>query len=73
VLVGIVLVVAGLALVAVTAWFWNSARPDNPVLAPLEVMGDDAYLNADEETRKELLRQARAEVFARLDDDGELP
>lgn len=72
-LVGIVLVVAGLALVAVTAWFWNSARPDNPVLAPLEVMGDDAYLNADEETRKELLRQARAEVFARLDDDGELP
>lgn len=71
-LVGIVLVVAGLALVAVTAWFWNSARPDNPVLAPLEVMGDDAYLNADEETRKELLRQARAEVFARLDDDGEL-
>jgi len=72
VLVGIVLVVAGLALVAVTAWFWNSARPDNPVLAPLEVMGDDAYLNADEETRKELIRQARAEVFARLDDDGEL-
>ena len=71
-LVGIVLVVAGLALVAVTAWFWNSARPDNPVLAPLEVMGDDAYLNADEETRKELIRQARAEVFARLDDDGEL-
>ena len=71
-LVGVVLIVAGIALVAVTAWFWSAARPDNPVLAPLEAMGDDAYLNADEETRKELLRQARAEAFARLDDDSEL-
>lgn len=71
-LVGIVLVVVGLSLVAVTAWFWNSARPDNPVLAPLEVMGEDAYLSADEATRKELLRRARAEAFARPNDDGEL-
>jgi hypothetical protein len=72
VFVGVALIVAGVALVGVTAWFWSSARPDNPVLAPLEVMGDDAYKNADEETRKELLRQARAEAFARSDDDCEL-
>ena len=71
-LVGVVLIVAGVALVGVTAWFWSSARPDNPVLAPLEVMGDDAYKSADEETRKELLRQARAEAFAWSDDDSEL-
>ena len=70
--VGVALIVAGVALVGVTAWFWSSARPDNPVLAPLEVMGDDVYKRADEETRKELLRQARAEAFARLDDDSEL-
>ena len=60
-IVGPLLIVIGVALAAVTAWFWYSARPDNPVLAPLEVMGEKAFKDADVATRKEMLRRARAE------------
>jgi hypothetical protein len=56
------LIVLGLALGAVTVWFWRSARPDDPVLGPLEVMGDKRFVAADSATRKEMLRKARTTV-----------
>lgn len=61
-LVGVALIIAGLALAGVTVWFWRAARPDNPVLAPLEVMGEERYLRADERDRKEMLRQVRVSI-----------
>ncbi|MEY3616004.1 MAG: hypothetical protein RLZZ518_1006 [Actinomycetota bacterium] len=61
-LVGVSLIVVGLALTAVTVWFWRSARLDNPVLGPLEVMGDKRFVAADPATRKEMLRKARTTV-----------
>ena len=60
--VGIALVVVGIVLLAVTLWFWRESRPDNPVLGPLEVMGDKAFKEADEAVRKEMLRKARTTV-----------
>lgn len=70
--VGVALILAGVALVGVTAWFWISARPDNSVLAPLEVMGDAAFKNADADARKEMLRKARAESLSPASDESEL-
>lgn len=61
-LVGIVLIVSGLALGGVTWWFWREARVDSPVLGPLEVMGNPEFKQADEATRKEMLRRARTTV-----------
>lgn len=60
--VGIALVVVGIVLLAVTLWFWRESQPDNPVLGPLEVMGDKAFKEADEAARKEMLRKARTTV-----------
>lgn len=60
--VGIALIVVGLVLSSVTVWFWRESRPDNPVLGPLEVMGEKAFKEADEATRKEMLRKARTTV-----------
>ncbi|MFZ9707793.1 MAG: hypothetical protein ACO3CG_08150 [Ilumatobacteraceae bacterium] len=60
--VGIALIVVGLVLSSVTIWFWRESRPDNPVLGPLEVMGEKAFKEADEATRKEMLRKARTTV-----------
>lgn len=59
---GLVLIVVGVALAGVTLWFWRSARADDPVLGPLEVIGDRRFKTADAETRKEMLRQARTTV-----------
>ena len=61
-LVGIALIVAGVLLIGVSIWFWRSARPDDPVLGPLEVMGGRRFKQADEATRKEMLRKARTTV-----------
>lgn len=60
--VGIALIVTGVALFSVTAWFWRDSRPDDPVLGPLEVIGDAKFKQADHATRKEMLRHARAVV-----------
>jgi hypothetical protein len=60
--VGVALIVVGLVLLAVTVWFWRESRPDNPVLGPLEVIGEKAFKDADEATRKEMLRKARSTV-----------
>ena len=60
--VGIALIITGLALLGVTLWFWRESRPDDPVLGPLEVIGKKEFKDADEATRKELLRRARTTV-----------
>ena len=60
--VGIALIITGLALLGVTLWFWQESRPDDPVLGPLEVIGEKEFKDADEATRKELLRRARTTV-----------
>jgi hypothetical protein len=60
--VGIALIVVGVALLGVTAWFWRASRLDDPVLAPLEVIGDRRFRAADEATRREMLRQVRSTV-----------
>ena len=60
--VGIALIITGLALLGVTLWFWRESRPDDPVLGPLEVIGEKEFKDADEATRKELLRRARTTV-----------
>ena len=36
---GLAMIAIGAGLVGVTIWFWNAARPDPEVLAPLEIMG----------------------------------
>jgi len=68
-----VLVTAGVVLLVVTLWFWRAARPDNPVLAPLEIMGDVVFKNADAATRKEMLHRVRAEPLPHSGEDDELP
>ena len=60
--VGIALIITGLVLLGVTLWFWRASRPDDPVLGPLEVIGEKEFKEADEATRKELLRRARTTV-----------
>lgn len=59
-IVGAVLIAAGLALAAVTVWFWHTAQPHDPVLGALRKMGDREYKSADDMARKEMLRQARS-------------
>jgi hypothetical protein len=60
--VGIALIVVGVALLGVTAWFWRASRLDDPVLAPLEVIGDRRFRRADEAARREMLQRARSTV-----------
>lgn len=60
--VGITLIVVGVALLVITVWFWRASRPDDPVLGPLEVIGGKAFKEADEATRKNLLRKVRTTV-----------
>lgn len=61
-LVGLLMIAVGIALAGVTAWFWKASRIDNPVLAPLEVIGERAFKDADEDTRKAMLRDVRTTV-----------
>lgn len=55
-----VLIAVGLGLAVVTVWFWRTARPHDPVLGALRIMGDRKFRSADEVARKEMLRQARS-------------
>ena len=59
-IVGVVLIAAGLALAAVTVWFWRTAEPHDPVLGALRIMGDKQFRAADDIARREMLRQARS-------------
>ena len=55
---GLLVVAAGLG--ALTIWFWMSARPEPEALAPLEVMGQREFVQADDEARKQMLNSVRA-------------
>lgn len=61
-LLGLGMVTIGVGLVAVTIWFWNAARPDPEVLAPLEIMGDREFVNASENEKVQLLNAVRVNV-----------
>jgi len=54
------MIAVGLALGALTWWTWRVSEPESPVLAPLEVMGDRAFAQADDATRKRMLDEVRA-------------
>ena len=54
----LLVVAAGLA--SATVWFWTSARPEPDSLAPLEVMSQRDFAQADEVERKQMLNSVRA-------------
>lgn len=58
-LVAVGMIVVGLALGALTWWTWRASEPESPVLAPLEVMGDRAFAQADDATRRRMLDEVR--------------
>lgn len=58
-IIGIGLIVLGLALLIATLAFWRAAVEDPEVLAPLEVMADRRYARADEVVRAEMLNRVR--------------
>ena len=61
-LLGLAMISIGIGLVAVTIWFWNAARPDPEVLAPLEIMGDREFIKASEKEKSRLLNAVRVQV-----------
>ena len=61
-LIALICIVVGGALVRLTWWFWNEARPESPALAPLEIMSDAAYGKADEAQRVVMLDAVRVSV-----------
>ena len=56
------MIVIGGGLVGVTIWFWNAARPDPEVLAPLEIMGDRNFVMASDAEKVRLLDAVRIDV-----------
>ena len=59
---GLAMISIGIGLVAVTIWFWNAARPDPEILAPLEIMGDREFIKASEKEKSRLLNAVRVRV-----------
>lgn len=55
------LVAMGVLLTVVTVWFWRSTRPDHPVLAPLEVMGDRRFVAKSAFEQRQILDGVRPE------------
>lgn len=49
----------GIALVAITVWFWRSTRHDPELLAPLEVMGARRFKRLEGGVQRELLDRSR--------------
>ena len=56
------MIAIGGGLVGVTFWFWNAARPDPEVLAPLEIMGDRNFVMASDKEKVRLLDAVRIDV-----------
>ena len=54
------LLVVAAGLVSATVWFWKSARPEPDSLAPLEVMSQRDFAQADDVERKQMLNSVRA-------------
>ena len=59
---GLAMIAIGGGLVGVTIWFWNAARPDPEVLAPLEIMGDRDFVRATDREKIRLLDAVRIDV-----------
>ena len=58
-LIALVCIVVGGALARMTWWFWVEARPESPALAPLEIMSESHYAQADEAKRAAMLDSVR--------------
>jgi len=58
-LIALICVVVGIALARMTWWFWVEARPESPALAPLEIMSESHYAQADEAKRAVMLDSVR--------------
>lgn len=58
-LVSAVLIVGGVALLALTIWFWRTSRPEPTALAPLEIMSERTYRKSKGVDRQFLLQQVR--------------
>lgn len=58
-LIAAAMAASGVVLLAVTVWFWRTTRPENPVLGPLEVMGERRWRSADPISRMRSLDAAR--------------
>lgn len=57
--IALICVVVGIALARMTWWFWVEARPESPALAPLEIMSESRYAQADEGKRAMMLDSVR--------------
>ena len=53
------LAVLGLALIAITVWFWRSTRHDPELLGPLEVLGDRKFRKLDGSEQRQVLDGSR--------------
>lgn len=58
--IGLICLIAGVALCLYTLRLWREARPESPALAPLEVMSDDEFVHGSDQERRELMQMARA-------------
>lgn len=58
--IAVSLLVVAIGVATVTIWFWISARPEPQSLAPLEIMGEREFAQADDDTRKLMLNSVRA-------------
>jgi hypothetical protein len=63
-LVSAVLMIGGIALLALTIWFWRTSRPEPTALAPLEIMSERAYRKSKGVDRQFLLHQVRPSKIA---------
>ncbi len=62
--IGTSLIVVGIALAGVSVWMWIGSRPDDPLLAPLEVIGDREFAAGTPEERAAMLKKARTTVLS---------
>lgn len=67
------LVVVGLALIATSLWLWRETRIDDPVLLPLERMGERDFQRADPVFQRRMLDDARPPGAIALHHSAPLP
>ena len=69
----VVLVLVGLGLIIAAVWLWRQTRIDDPVLLPLERMGERQWLAADPVFQRRMLEDARPDGAVPLHDLAPLP
>lgn len=62
--IGMSLISLGAALAAVSVWMWVTTRPDDPLLAPLEIIGERRFARGSASERAALLKRARTTVLS---------